>query len=52
MVKIKARLMMIISKRLAKIFKSTNDEAKRQGIITDYKSWPAMPQHNRITIFC
>jgi hypothetical protein len=24
-------------KALAKIFKSTNDEAKRQGIITDYK---------------
>jgi hypothetical protein len=24
-------------KALAKIFKSTNDEAKKQGIITDYK---------------
>ena len=24
-------------KALAKIFKSTNDEAKRQGLITDYK---------------
>src|SRR5258708_16042408 len=24
-------------KELAKIFKSTNDEAKKQGIITDYK---------------
>ena len=40
-------------KALAKIFKSTNDEAKRQGIITDYKI-PAggCRDTNRITIFC
>jgi hypothetical protein len=37
MVKTKAGMSDDYLKALAKIFKSTNDEAKRQGIITDYK---------------
>ena len=37
MVKTKAGMGDDYLKALAKIFKSTNDEAKKQGIITDYK---------------
>jgi len=37
MVKTKSGMSDDYLKALAKIFKSTNDEAKRQGIITDYK---------------
>src|SRR3984893_7292680 len=37
MVKTKAGMGDDYLKALAKIFKTTNDEAKRQGIITDYK---------------
>ena len=37
MVKTKAGMSDDYLKALAKIFKSTNDEAKKQGIITDYK---------------
>src|SRR2546430_630911 len=39
-------------KALASIFKSTNDEAKKQGIIKDYKIRSAMQLPSRITIFC
>ena len=38
-------------KALAKIFKSTNDEAKRQGIITDYKILAGDAATQRTTIF-
>src|SRR6266581_986975 len=37
MVKTKTGMSDDYLKALAKIFKSTNDEAKRQGVITDYK---------------
>ena len=37
MIKTKAGMSDDYLKALAKIFKSTNDEAKKQGIITDYK---------------
>src|SRR5437868_11201955 len=38
-------------KALAKIFKSTNDEAKRQGIITDYKILAGDAATQQDTIF-
>jgi hypothetical protein len=36
---------------LARIFKATNDEAKKQGIIKDYKILIGTQLPSRITIF-